>query len=295
MTLTGNFIRRGVYLVGMPLLPADLAVPVDGDVYPVSRAIGWGYIGGKTSPGYTWVASVESGTVVTIVQQTLGYYIYDLSSTLPGALTMTGHRPRNPIGGVARFNEVIGTSNLKDGGFTLDHFPARVEHEPVLVGNALVDCTKLPPLCTQLSLPFIAQNPPVIDFFTLHTYNPALPAGATYKLLRWFGGDLHVDNLGLFTPSFEIFVVQTNPVTLNAFTAAEVHVGTVPNNTLTTITAATLGATLTRWGHFWIYVKLTIPGPSITGPTILVIAPNDIPPTYDAPGRDGALLGGYLT
>lgn len=308
MTLSTNTVRHiatvifPTLITGVPILPEETAVPVDGEALLSSRALGWGATT-TVSPLYTWVATVESANMAAIIYQRTNavtaacYYYFDLTSSAPAAITATGHRPRNPVGGVARYTVSIGTATLKDGAISMTTAAANVEHEPVLSGNTLVDCSKLPPLCNVNGTTTIVHSlGGVYNQQLFITWNPALPpfpTVPTWKCYRWLGGAIVVSNAS--GVSVDVYIILIDPGTLIGNTSAEVNLGTVANGATTTFSAAILGATLTRWGHYWIYVKRTVPGANIGGVTISLLSPTDVPPTYDAPGGDGVVPGGYLT
>lgn len=308
MVMSGNYVRRltntGTHnfrMSGLPIVPAVTDAPQAGDVYPSVRATGWSN-SVLTVPRYTWMATVESANMATIIfkgssNSAICYYYFDLTSSPPSTFVRSGRRPLNPQVGFPRYNVSLGTASLVNAGLTWATAAANVEHEQVVSGTSIVDCSKLPPLCQSNGSVLIATTPGGAynsdDFITWNPALPPFPTVPTWKCYRWLGGAMTIANAA--SVSVDVYVLQIDPGTLIGDTSAEVNVATVASGGSATVSAATLGASLTRWGHFWVYVKKTVPGANAGLIRIVLFSPTDVPPTYDCPARDGMVMGGYLS
>ncbi len=280
----------------LPILAATTVAPSAGEVYPSARAIS--RISSTGTVARTWIAQdttlgwyqaiTRIGTNGLAAANTSQYMVCDPASVSWGSITMTGPRPQNPQGGIARYDRAIATATLKNGGTTLKTGGLAEENEPILTGNTLTVARKLPPICY--------QNDVGVNAFSSTEYYSSGPiphAAVQYGAFRWLGGAISVVCLN-GTGVWNINVVPINSGTYTDDISTAVLLGTCPNNAGATFSAASIAAAgVVRWGYFWIYSGM-LGGPLATI-NYRMFSPFDLPPPYDCPGYDVPLLkGGYL-
>ncbi len=279
----------------LPILAATTVAPSAGEVYPSARAIN--RISSTGTVARTWIAQdttlgwyqaiTRIGTNGLAAANTSQYMVCDPASVSWGSITMTGPRPQNPQGGIARYNTTIATATLKNGGVTLQTSALTEENEPILTGNTLTVASKLPPICQ--------QNDVGVNAFssTMYYDSTAIPwLVVRYGAFRWLGGSISVvclAGIGVWS----IYVVPINTGTYTDDISTAVLLGTCPNNAGATFSAASVAAAgVVRWNQFWIYATPSSPLGTFR---LFLNSPFDLPPPYDCPGYDVPLLkGGYL-
>ncbi len=282
----------------IPVLPAVSAAPSADEQYPSLRAIGRSstdFISGVNGSRRTWIAldslvglSLAINEVRALGSSGFRYMAMDPSTISWASITLTGPRPQNPGCGLARYNTTIGTAKITagGGGITIASAAAVEERMPVLFANALTECRKLPPLCSNILTTYTAAD---LQVYSTQTFTA--PGG--YFFRRWLGGSIIVTVANSTLPTWNLLVWPLNPGTLSADIGASVLLATVANNSTTTFTAAQLIAKgIVRWDQF--VLNAANAGPCTV--TLTMLAPLDLPPPYDCPGYDVAYLkGGYLT
>lgn len=274
-------------LTNLPVLPQVVTAPTAGMKYPSGRAIS--RLSNPSASGAvfrTWIAQDNAGgwsqairTAGGSVHGNTTYYVCDPSTIDWSGITLTGPRPQNPLGGLDSYSVTVGTMRLKTGATTLLSLPAIEVRQPFLVGNTLVEASKIARPC---------NSPNSVDPLDSLRYGGITLVGSTFFGDRWIGGGISVSRVGLGT-STGVIVYPVDPGTLIADTSTGVNIGTVSAGTAHTFTAADLlGAGLVRWDYFFIGAALNS--------VIDLLSPLDLPPPYDCPGYDVPMLkGGYLS
>ncbi len=294
---TVRYTGFGRVSTGLPIIPNTTDAPVAGDVFPHSRAIGRASIVDGAVPVRTWVAQ-DTGlgwyqAVKAVGNNTLGvnaarYYVCNPGLVDWASVIRTGRAPQNPEHGFRRWSNTIATATLKNGGITLATGAVSEENERILVGNSLVDASKVPPLCY--------ANDVGLNMYNSSEYYSSTPIphpSPRYGAFRWLGGALSVVCLN-GTGTWTIRVVPINTGTYTDDIASSALLGTCPNNAGATFSAAALAAAgVVRWGQFWVYSTM-LGGPLATI-NYRLFSPFDLPPPYDCNGLDvPELAGGYL-
>ncbi len=288
---------------GLPKIPQNTSVALDGDTYPGSRITRRAsVVTSATDP--TWIAQPNgTGTgaacLTSVTATAVSGHAVDTSAVSWASVTRTYQRPRNPNGGLPRFAVVVGTARL-NSPYALQVTQSITEtRQPLLSGaNTWVTATKLPPICTTETLTSTIDLRVYSVQSTLILVPPSLTAG-NVRANQWLGGDLEVR----FTHSgpnqlVNIKVVPITPGTLTDNITAAVTLGTinlVAGANVVVYTAANLvTAGVIRWNYFWVFADYVV-GPGSDSPGWFFRAPLDLPPPYDFPGVDGFIPGGYLT
>ncbi len=273
-------------LTNLPILPQVTVAPAAGESYPFGRGIHYdSWPTATTNVFHTWIAQdTPSGHNQAIaivggsVQNNCRYYVCDLASINWSGITLTGPRPRNPLGGLDPYTVSMGTMQLKTGAILVFSQTASERRQPFLVGNTIVEARKILPLC---------NAPTATNALDSLRYGGVTLVPSFFGD-QWPGGGISVSRVG-FGTSTGVTVYPVDPGTLIAQTAAGVNIGTVTAGTVRTFTEAELLAGgMIRWDFYFIGAQV--------GSIISLLSPLDMPPPYDCPGYDVPMLkGGYLT
>ncbi len=101
---------------GLPILPHIMAAPNSGEVYPFGRAIYHSSaISDVLTSARTWIAqdtpnghSIALERVDSVNKATARYYMSDPATINWTGITLTGRRPRTPLGGLDVYNYSLG-------------------------------------------------------------------------------------------------------------------------------------------------------------------------------------------
>ncbi len=281
-----RYISLGVRLTNLPILPQVTVAPAAGERYPFGRGIHYDSWPTASTPIFrTWIAQDTAAGNSQAIERVNGtvkgntsYYVCSPAAINWSGITLTGPRPRNPLGGWDPYNVSLGTMNLKNGAIVLLGIPAVEQRRPILVGNTVVETTKPAPLC---------NSPTSVAPLDSLRYSGVTITAPLFFGTRWLGGGIEVSRVG-FGTSTTFAVYPVDPGTLEAQTGAGVNLGTVSAGTVRTFTAAeVLAGGVIRWNQFFCGAA--------TGTIINFLTPLDLPPPYDCPGYDVAMLkGGYL-
>lgn len=287
------------WAANLPIIVRETDTPATFERYPGHRAIGRGSTGNGTGTNTpTWQAVNDGGQPVALDR--VGSAISDFRgfiatiTTPDPTIILTGGRPRNPIGGVLGYTVTLGTATLTDGGPAIASNAVYEDRQPVLSGNTLVECRKLPIATPGQSA--VYANPVYGGTPLISPINNFINDGQAYAS-RWTGGDFFVSLSNNAGVNADIYLVPITPGTLTGDIASAVFLTTAVDGVIQTVTAAMIAATgIVRWDQFWVIPIATF-GPADPASIFQLgfYVATDFAPLYDCAGYDIALLkGGYV-
>lgn len=292
------------WATNLPIIPRVLALPQEGDTYPSGRAISQSSYGdGTGSYADTWIAIYDVAALEEMVLSRVGSAISDFRglfvfnpATAMVGVTPTGGRPRNPEGGVRGYTVTIGTATLKNGGSTITTQSVYENRQPVLDGNTLVECRKLPTYTAGTSGAYASGV--YLNGTTAGPLGTTFAAGAVYAT-RWIGGNITIGCRSNAGTSMDVYVLPINPALISDDVSGAVLVGTVADGADLDIFAADLAlAGIVQWNQFWVLGISTGPADPASFLAYSYQVAGDVPPLYDAPGYEVnglyMIKGGYL-